>query len=388
MFGLNSRMEKGALTMYEKINPIQQFNFQINRVLTYGETACHKEDVRQKFPHVKTLEEWYVAWTDLSDKARKNEQYLHAAYYDRMAEFFLKHGDPRKEAAFQLCLKEFEQGYHQQGIVYERPKIPFETGYMKCVRMCPSNAAYTIVICGGYDSFIEEFILQIHSLYSAGYDIILFEGPGQGECIRQKLYFRYDFEKATTAVLNFFSIQECAMVGISWGGYFALRSAAFDKRIKKAVAYDVLDDGLAVMTNAFPFLIRRLIQFDVTHCKKEHVNNLFQKITTKSVLADWMVTQGKYITGTQTFFDMMKSLQKHTLKGLEKNLTQDILLLGGEKDHYIPKSQFYRCRKSLTYAKSLSYHMFTQEEGGEQHCQVGNHMAAIHYIIHWLQSSL
>lgn len=372
--------------MYEKVNPIQQFNFQINRVLTYGEVACQKEAVRQRLKDVRNLEEWYKAWTDLSKDAINKGNYLHAAYYDRMAEFFLKHGDKRKELVFQKCLKEFETGYHQQNILYEQYQIPFEAGSMKCIRMRLSKTADTIVICGGYDSFIEEFILQVYELYLAGYDIILFEGPGQGECIRQKLYFRYDFERATTAVLDYFSIQKCTMVGISWGGYFALRSAAFDPRIQKVVAYNVLDDGLSVMTNVFPFFVRQLVRLDVLHNRKEHLNRLCQKIAKKSLLADWMMTQGKYITGTKTVFDMMKSLQKHNLKGLEKNLTQDILLLGGEKDHYIPRNQFYRCRKNLTHAKSLTYRLFTRKEGGEQHCQVGNHLLAVRFIIQWLQN--
>ena len=28
--------------------------------------------------------------------------------------------------------------------------------------------------------------------------------------------------------------------------------------------------------------------------------------------------------------------------------------------------------------------MFTESEGGEQHCQIGNHLIAINYIIDWL----
>jgi hypothetical protein len=30
---------------YEKINPIQQYNFQINRVLTYGEKAGNYDEI-------------------------------------------------------------------------------------------------------------------------------------------------------------------------------------------------------------------------------------------------------------------------------------------------------------------------------------------------------
>ena len=50
---------------YKKVNRIKQFNFQINRVLTYGKEACDEELVIKNLSDVHTLEEWYEAWTKL-----------------------------------------------------------------------------------------------------------------------------------------------------------------------------------------------------------------------------------------------------------------------------------------------------------------------------------
>ena len=44
----------------------------------------------------------------------------------------------------------------------------------------------TLLICGGYDSFIEEFVFQINSSVQKNYNVILFEGPGQGKCLLQQ----------------------------------------------------------------------------------------------------------------------------------------------------------------------------------------------------------
>ena len=44
---------------YKKVNRIKQFNFQINRVLTYGKEACDEELVIRYLSDVRTLEEWY-----------------------------------------------------------------------------------------------------------------------------------------------------------------------------------------------------------------------------------------------------------------------------------------------------------------------------------------
>ena len=92
------------MNRYKKVNGIKQFNFQINRVLTYGKEACDEELVIRYLSDVRTLEEWYGAWTKLSAIAVDNNKYMHAAYYDRMAEFFLKQSDSRKPDLYYKCI--------------------------------------------------------------------------------------------------------------------------------------------------------------------------------------------------------------------------------------------------------------------------------------------
>jgi len=67
-------------------------------------------------------------------------------------------------------------------------------------------------------------------------------------------------------------------------------------------------------------------------------------------------------------------------------VNQDVLLLAGEADHYVPVAQFHRQRDALVHARSLSCRLFTAAEGGEQHCQVGNHRLAVDEIVRWLDS--
>jgi len=59
-------------------------------------------------------------------------------------------------------------------------------------------------------------------------------------------------------------------------------------------------------------------------------------------------------------------------------------LLAGEKDHYIPNDQFYRLSNKIRHAKSLTTRMFTEAEGGEQHCQTGNYQLAVDGILNWM----
>ena len=255
-------------------------------MLTYGKEACDEELVIRYLSDVRTLEEWYGAWTKLSAMAIESNKYMHAAYYDRMAEFFLKQNDSRKWALYDKCIEEFHKAFEQSDIEYKEFKVPFERGFLKCIRMTPENYKQTVLVCGGYDSFIEEFVLQVHRFVQKGFDVILMEGPGQGDCVRQKIYFKESFELPVAAVLDFFGVTSCTMVGISWGGYFALRSAAFEKRIRHVVAYDAMDDGLEVMTHIFPGLICRYVRKLIKSGNETKLIKVLTRIAKKSLLAD------------------------------------------------------------------------------------------------------
>lgn len=373
---------------YEHINPIQQFNFQINRVLTYGEAACNRQEVVENVASVRTFSEWNQAWLTIAEKAEKGNRWLHAAYYYRMVEFFLKADNPQKERMYKKCIGNFYRGFDEElHLAYHREYIPFENGNLYSIEI-PSSTPKpkgTILVCGGYDSFIEEFVLQVSAFVSKGYRVILFDGPGQGSCLREHMYFRYDFEKPTTAVIDFYHLQRCAMVGISWGGYFALRSAAFEKRIVAAVAYDVMDNGFEVMTSIFPTPIYHFIKFAYRHQWKNIINGITNRIRNKSIIVDWALSQGIYITGSDTVYDFYQNLSRHTLEGITGKFSQDLLLLAGEKDHYIPTEQFYRLKENIHSEKTITCRLFTEAEGGGQHCQVGNHMLAIQTILDWLE---
>jgi len=146
----------------------------------------------------------------------------------------------------------------------------------------------------------------------------------------------------------------------------------------------VLYDGYDCMTNPFPFIMKIVFNILFSLKAKNLINGLIYRIMKKNLLVHWAIEHGQYITGTDTPFEFYAHLKKHTLKGIEKNITCNVLLLAGEKDHYIPLRHYYILMKKIKNANTLTGRIFTQEEGGQEHCQIGNHTLAIDYIINWL----
>lgn len=324
-------------------------------------------------------------WIDLGKASEQKSEFLRAAYCFRMAEFFLKAGDSEEALLYEKCVKCLYKAFDTElRLSYKKYDIPYKGKFLDCIKMVAPHAKRTVLVCGGYDLFMEDLVLQFHDPALKNYDVILFEGPGQGRCLQQDLYFQYGFEKPVAAVLNFCKIKEYAMVGISWGGYFTLRSAAFEKRIKAVVAYDVMDNGFEVMPHIFPSVICKIIRFAYAHKNKHVVNGLVEKCGKKVFWQTGHFHKECISQERQTPYAFYKNISRHTLNGITPNITQNVLLLAGEKDHCIPPQQFYRLKSNLPHAHSLTCRMFTEREGGEQHCQIGKHLVAVTYMIGWL----
>ena len=97
-------------------------------------------------------------------------------------------------------------------------------------------------------SSMEELYLVLgKAAGDRGYSVLLYEGPGQGQALRNGLKFLPEWERPTKAVLDDFLCShlrppKMVLIGMSMGGYFAPRAAAFEPRIDGVVAFDTCFD--------------------------------------------------------------------------------------------------------------------------------------------------
>ena len=369
---------------YKQFTPLTNLNFQFNRIACYGAEACLEDELWEIAPKLEKFNPraWHSEWNGLAKRAEAQNRLMHAAYYHRMSEFFLPDEAPEKNEAYGDFRKCFYAATSDEP--FEKFEIPYEGGRLPALRIGRENTRGTILVHGGFDSFMEEFYLQFKRLLTAGYCFIVFEGPGQGRTLRDGLKITPCWEKPVTAVLDFFNLDQATLVGISLGGYLALRAAAFDSRIARVVAYDVVYDGFTCFTAHFPDPFKEQFREMVLSGMKEQVNDLLANLRLKDDMVDWALTHGMYISGTETPHDYFRFWLNFTTREISPLIKCDVLLLAGENDHFIPLEMYHLQKEALVNARSVRGRIFTAEEGGDRHCQVGNLDLAWNEILEWL----
>jgi len=125
----------------------------------------------------------------------------------------------------------------------ERVAIPFEGKHLYGILRKPLGVAKppVMIMACGLDSAKEETDAYEMPFLARGIAILVFDGPGQGEA-EYDFPIRGNYETAVKAVCDFIETRsdvdtsKIGLWGVSMGGYYAPRSAAFEKRVKACIA--------------------------------------------------------------------------------------------------------------------------------------------------------
>ena len=126
---------------------------------------------------------------------------------------------------------------------FERVEVPFDghivVGNLR--RPAGIDRPPLVLLIPGTESVKEEFPHWEQEFLSRGMATLSMDGPGQGE-VGFRLGIRYDYEHAVSALLDALTGREdldltrIAAAGVSLGGYYAIRTAAFEPRITAVLA--------------------------------------------------------------------------------------------------------------------------------------------------------
>ena len=370
---------------YDHLHPEPSINFQMNRWINYlGESAL--ADMQAVAPRLSDFPSYRQEFLALAEKALSEKRNRNAAYYFRSAEFFMQQDDPLKVRTRQKFLSLMWKSYAIK--VNDCHVVPYQDGRIKgflpAYHFSQPSPKDTIVIHGGFDSYIEEFFPVILHLRDAGYNVICFEGPGQGGALQDShLLLTQDWHKPVSTILDYFDLQDVTLLGISMGGCLALRAAAFEPRVQRVIAYDVFFDWTdTTMQKLKPIapLLTMLLSFRA----KRAFNTILAGIMKQSPLFEWAMHQAMLVLGACTSYEVFLQSRKYTTRDISPLVKQDVLLMAGAEDHIIPLNHFHKQVAALQNARSKTSRLFTREEHAQNHCQIGNLGLAVKTITDWI----
>jgi len=366
-------------TQYHIFHKDQVFNFQLNRWYSLG--YARLEDMQEAGHNVTSFDNWKTEMIRLGEKAVSEKRFMNAAFCFRAAEFYILTDNVEKNALYGKFRDYFDKAFEKDEI--ERLDIPYGNVYLPAMRIPAKNGRKkgTIVLHGGFDSFIEEFYSMMLAFSERGYDVVGFEGPGQGAARKRRgIAFDYEWEKPAKAILDYFNLNEVTWIGISMGGWLCFRAAAFEPRIARVIASSVAFD-YAKFHNV---VAEKVGKFFFTRLRKIS-NYKMKKMIDRGGMPAWMIGNLMYIANAKEPIEATDLMLKLDASNLHSNLVkQDVLILTGKEDHFVPFKMHDMQVRALTSAKSVTTRVFTEEDQAHNHCQIGNIGLALDVMINWI----
>ncbi len=319
------------------------------------------------------------------------EQYLVASNSYRAAEYYTGVADP-KHAAYGLKSREcFLEAMTLLDHVFEVVSLPYGDKSLPAYYLRPDKAnaeRKTLMIVSGYDGSLEETYLAYgRSALERGYHVFLFAGPGQMDTLRfhPGLSFIPEFERVGTLALDHVLSRSetdparVALMGISFGGYFATRMAAHDPRFRALIPNSPIVDLHAYMTSFVGFDPAQMPDSDDFGVGDvDQLPDAVAPVQVREMARNLMLRIGR-----DSFKQTYQRLRDFRVDDADLGrIACPTLALLGSGEGKEPRMQFDRFLKRVS--GPTASHVFTAEEGADGHCQSGNLAYSAAVSLDWL----
>ncbi len=387
------------------------YDYELKRAMSY--TVSGGADINECLIAAQAItpgqgDSWYAAWhkmaVELEERAAKalaaghqataRGAWLRACNYHRSAEFFL-HGnpkDPRIMSSWRASRRCFRRAAELMGHPVEVIAIPYGPrhklpGYL--ARPDDSKKPRkTLILMTGFDGTAEELYLDVgwYAL-ERGYNVLMFEGPGQGGALREEhLYFRPDWEKVVTPVVDYalarpeLDPRRLALMGLSMGGYLAPRAAAFEHRLAALVA----NPGQYDMMGSQRPSPAEWAQMNRDPAK---TNQELRAQMARDIGFRWLINNGMFTTGRKTPLAFLQFFSRFRLSDkIVAQIKCPTLVVVGAGDHFSGPAEQRLLYDKLTAPKTLL--TFGPQSPARQHCQVGALLQGNAAVFDWLDATL
>jgi dienelactone hydrolase len=291
------------------------------------------------------------------------------AVYELMAERMISNVDPAKNETYRRALDALARWRRVFLPGCETVAVPFERAVLPSLFLpAPGPGPRPVVIVWNGFDVTKEFLLLlgVDDWTKRGLSVLVCDQPGSGEALRfHGLAGRLDTEGAAGACIDHLAARadvdpdRIGITGISMGGYYAPRAAAFEPRLAACAAWGAFHDLAGVLAN---------LERTGAHSAPPF--------------------QGPWVFGASGPEARAAIVSAMTLETAAGSISCPLLVLHGESDRQVPVEQAHRTIAAATNAAKRELRIVPAGEPGDQHCQVDLPSIAIDVIGDWFEGVL
>lgn len=244
---------------------------------------------------VERWDDWCAAWSrqgavhvQLAEECEADEFYRSAgqhfwqgAMLYHFGKFMFFHRPEEHRVAHERTVELYARALPYFDPPAERVEIPYEGGaIVPGILRKPAHVIKppVVILIPGLDSVKEEMHAYGEDFLARGMAVVAIDGPGQGE-LEFDFPMRFDYEIPLGYVLDYLAdradlnCRRVGAMGVSFGGYYALRSSTHDTRLRAVIAlatgYRFVDyfDRVPILTREA--LIQRLHASDEDDARRK-----------------------------------------------------------------------------------------------------------------------
>jgi dienelactone hydrolase len=326
---------------------------------------------------------WTKAWDSMGDqqvehaagelalgyRQAASARYFRAATYYLTGERQTPLGE-EKTRSYTLALDAFARGVGLMNRPLERVEVDSPDGILPGY-LIPSGSdgpAPVVIFYNGFDVTKELLYGFIGDQFTRrGIACLVIDTPGTGEPLRlRNVAARPDYEVPTAAIVDYLETRtdidpdRIGLLGISLGGYFAPRGAAYESRIKACAVWGAMWDYGQIWERRWE---------------------------TNSASTGVPFWQLPWVMGTNTMEGALDRVRSYTLADALPQLTQPLLIVHGENDAAVPLADA-RAAFEAAGSADKTLRVFTAAEGGSEHCNIDDPDPARQLIVDWFATRL
>jgi dienelactone hydrolase len=365
------------------------------------------------------FESWYREWYATAEHFKNagdeslaqghdvsaRSSYYRAATYYRTAEFFL-HGNPSDPRILETWGKSrdtFVAAAKLDTIPFEVLNIPYMSTTLPAYFYSVDRSGKPrplLIVQTGFDGCQEELHPYAMEGIKRGYNVLTFEGPGQGAVIRlQHIPLRADWENVVSPVIDYavsrsdVDRDRIAIWGISLGGYLAPRAAAYEPRISAVIAdgatYDVglnLLHGIQQAGGPLAEMNREEFKAYLLTDPPEF-NDVIRGQMQTDTKSRWLNEHGMFVFDTTSPALFWAKWMDFTLEGSAEKIQCPVLVCYSETDSFDPGgAQAKMLYDHLTSKRTLM--PFSEKYEAGYHCQMGAWAQSFAQKFDWLDETM